>query len=278
MKTVRYMHSCFVHSAVALCAWLMSGVCSAWEAAAGHLSDAEQGRRACGAEDAVQSLRLRALYQLQRETCGGEEGSRSVDLFAVAYRLAEKRYREGLAPLRVVYETGAELFAAAEFHSVSNKGEIPTRECLNRIRQVLTHAAESMNNREDWLKTELLWFQHIEPDGQKVRICQEEWVRILQRRYQDGLIPQAELSLAALDGQGLCLFTPPGDGVRQRAEAWAKEAADLYCRLEKTAAASEEVGYQFHELLFRARLRLLESETVLRRVTQTNLQSTTDCH
>ena len=84
--------------------------------------------------------------------------------------------------------------------------------------------------------------------------------------------------LAALDGQGLCLFTLPGDGVRQRAEAWAKEAADLYCRPEKNAAASEEVGYQFHELLFRARLRLPESETVLRRVTQTNLQSTTDCH
>lgn len=175
--------------------------------------------------------------------CGGEEGSRSVDLFAVAYRLAEKRYREGLAPLRVVYETGAELFAAAEFHSVSNKGEIPTRERLNRIRQVLTHAAESMNNWEDWLKTELLWFQHIEPDG-----------------------------------QGLCLFSPPDDGVRQRAEAWAKEAADLYCRPEKTAEASEDVGYQFHELLFRARLRLPESETVLQRVTQTNLQSATDCH
>lgn len=135
---------------------------------------------------------------------------------------------------------------------------------------MLTHAAESMNNREDWIRTELLWFLHIEPVGQKVRI--------LQRRYHDGLISHAELSLAALDGQGLCLFTPPGDGVRQRAEAWAKEAADLYCRPEKTAEASEEVGYQFHELLLRARLRLPESETVLRRVTQTNLQSATDCH
>lgn len=210
------------------------------------------------------------FYFSTSRACGGEEGSRSVDLFAVAYRLADKRHREGLDPLRAVYEIGAELFDVAEIHSVSNKGEIPTCERLNRIRQVLTHAAESMNNREDWLRTELLWFLHIEPVGQKVRI--------LQSRYHDGLISHAELSLAALDGQGLCLFTPPGDGVRQRAEAWAKEAADLYCRPEKTAEASEEVGYQFHELLFRARLRLPESETVLQRVTQTNLQSATDCH
>lgn len=40
--------------------------------------------------------------------------------------------------------------------------------------------------------------------------------------------------------------------------------------LEKSAADSDDIGYQFHELLFRARLRLPENETVLRRVTQTN--------
>lgn len=37
MKAVRYRYACFIHSAIVLCAWVMPSVCSAWEAAAGHL-------------------------------------------------------------------------------------------------------------------------------------------------------------------------------------------------------------------------------------------------
>jgi len=71
-----------------------------------------------------------------------------------AYRLAKARYEQGLATMRDVYETGAQLYYMTE----SSQRVRPTLEELRTMRMSLLRSARATGNKAEELKTEIIWY------------------------------------------------------------------------------------------------------------------------
>ena len=98
------------------------GESPALDVTARHLEAYRQQRKACGDEDELATLRLKANYirlkswiALETDDDAFVQAQKELlDLRERAYLLAKARYEQGLASLRDVYETGAELYAMTE--------------------------------------------------------------------------------------------------------------------------------------------------------------------
>lgn len=232
-------------------------------------------------EDILQSMRFRIL-EIQRKMLRNIEFPPEKNLlksifveYRELYHLAEARYKQGLIPARGIYEIGVEWYACADaltfFSDIDSAlGEVPPPEYLASLRRVLTTAAAEMENREEWLRTEILWYRHVERDSEKAGAYQGELVELLRKRYREGLVSLWEVENAALDWQGMCLFLPPVDEVPARMEAWAGASAEFYKRMLQAAAETGGSDASFREQLLRAECRMLESRLSLDLIRKTS--------
>ncbi|MBE6420189.1 MAG: hypothetical protein E7031_08675 [Akkermansiaceae bacterium] len=140
----------------------LSGESPALDVAAKLLEDYQQQRKACGDEDALQVLRLKIRYTEMKawtalETDDEAYEQAEKELLALreqAYRLAKARYEQGLATMRDVYETGAQLYYMTE----SSQRVRPTLEELRTMRMSLLRSARATGNKAEELKTEIIWY------------------------------------------------------------------------------------------------------------------------
>lgn len=245
----------------------------AWDVAAKHLEDYRQQRKACGDEDALQVLRLQCMYhQLKDDTLCAESGERNMAfilaLHEKAYRLAETRYTQGLGTLWDVYETGFYLYQYSE--SCASLWSAPSRpapqhlislERLKELRQTLSQTAMAQENRERWLKAEILWIAGMGQDRRKVRAYRAELLELQRNRYRHGLATYWDVALAELDLQEEGLFLPPAEEVLQRWEKYSQAISQLYEQMRQAAEASP--SYDFSQKLCELRLRQMSIERTL---------------
>ena len=237
-----------------LCLWLsVGGESPALDVAAKLLEDYQQQRKACGDEDALQVLRLKARYTevkawsaLESDEDAYEQACKElIALREQAYRLAKARYEQGLASMRDVYETGAELYYLSKIISTNAH---PTLEELRTLRSALLRSAEVTGNRADALKTEIIWYSSVELVlTDIVNRYKEELLKLSRERYKQGLISYWELAQAELN-----LLNVTGE------EQFETYTAELYKKIEANAAATGRNDYRITELLFLARCRLVE--------------------
>lgn len=234
----------------------LGGESPALDVAAKLLEDYQQQRKACGDEDALQVLRLKIRYiemkawtALETDDEAYEQAEKELlALREQAYRLAKARYEQGLATMRDVYETGAELYGMTKYMTNGSKRERPTPEELRTMRSALLRSAEVTGNRADALKTAIIWYSSVEPVlTDIVNRYAEELLKLTREQYQQGLtsywdFKQAELNVLEVTGE----------------EQYAAYTAELYNEVEENAAATGRNDYRMTELLFLARCRLVE--------------------
>lgn len=228
------------------------GESPALDVAARHLEAYRQQRKACGDEDELATLRLKADYIRLKAWVVLETDDEAylqaqkelLDLRDQAYRLAKARYEQGLAPLRDVYETGAELYAMPEHTEKVH----PTIAEMKSMHSALLKGAETMGNRVDELKTAIIWYSRVEKVLSDIVLTHEkELFNLLQERYRQGLCSYWELAHAKLI---FLLLT--------NEEQYAAYTAELYNEIEENAVAAAVNDYCVTELLFLARCRLVQ--------------------
>jgi len=222
-----------------------------WHSAARHLEAYRQQRKDCGDEDELATLRLKANYIRLKSWIALETDYEAfvqaqkelLDLRERAYLLAKARYEQGLASLRDVYETGAELYAMTEHTEKVH----PTLAEMKAMYSALFRGAKAMENRVDELKTAIIWFSRVEMIlSDVVRTNEKELFNLLQERYRQGLCSYWELAHAKLN---LLLLT--------NEEQYAAYTAELYNEIEENAVSVAENDYRVTELLFLARCSLV---------------------
>ena len=249
------------------------GESQALDVAAKHLEDYQQQRKACGDEDALQELRLRCRYLVSKDAVQAApldfESWMSnmpfiLALHEKAYRLAETRYKKGLGTLWDMYETGMHLYSYTESCvsicctlSRPAPESLISPEQLKALRQTLSQAAMDGENRERWLKTEIIWNTSIEQDLRKVRAYRTELVELQQKRYRQGLATLWDVALAELELQQSGLFLPPAEEVLQRWEEYIKAISCVYEQMSQAAEAHP--SYFFSKMM--CELRLLQITT-----------------
>lgn len=227
------------------------GESPALDVAARHLEAYRQQRKACGDEDELATLRLKANYirlkswmALETDDDAYVQAQKELlDLRERAYLLAKARYEQGLASLRDVYETGAELYAMTEHTEKVH----PTLAEMKAMYLALFKGAKATENRVDELKTAIIWFSHVEIIlSDVVSTNEKELFNLLQERYRQGLCSYWELAHAKLN---LLLLT--------NEEQYAAYTAELYNEIEENAVSVAENDYRVTELLFLARCSLV---------------------
>ncbi|MBQ9096377.1 MAG: hypothetical protein IJY53_08575, partial [Akkermansia sp.] len=173
-----------------LCLWLaVGGESPALDVAAKLLEDYQQQRRACGDEDELAMLRLRADFTWLKAWTALETDDEAYDLASEellslreqAYLLAKARYEQGLASLRDVYETGAQLYYMTE----SSQRVRPTLEELRTMRMTLLRSARATGNKAEELKMEIIWYSNVELILTDIDLMYGEELRDLSReQYQ----------------------------------------------------------------------------------------------
>lgn len=225
----------------------LGGECLGMEVAAGLLADYQQQRKACGDEDELATLRLKARYTWLKvwtalETDDALHDKSEKELLVLrrkAYRLARARYEQGLASLRDVYETGAELFQMMR----DNKKAQPSQEELRTMAQELIRTAKATGNKADVLKTEIVWYHNVTPVLSDIVPASQKKLRDISReQYQQGKISYWELAKAELNQMRI-----------NSEEEYAAYADRLYKEVEKLGVATDKNDYRITELLFRAR-------------------------
>lgn len=237
-----------------LCLWLaVGGESPALDVAAKLLEDYQRQRKACGDEDALQVLHLNARYTAVKawtalETDDAAYEKANEELLALreqAYRLAKARYEQGMASMRDVYETGAELYYLSTIISTNAH---PTLEELRTLRSALLRSAKATGNRAEVLKTEIIWYRNVEMIlTDIVRRYGEELLKLSREQYQQGLITYWEFKQVEL-----ILLNVTSE------EQFETYTAELYKKIEANAAATGRNDYRIAELLFLARCRLVE--------------------
>ena len=257
-----------------LCLWLaVVGESPALDVAAKHLEDYQQQRKACGDEDALQVLRLQCQYLVSKDAVQAApldfESWMSnmpfiLALHEKAYRLAETRYKKGLGSLWDMYETGMQLYSYTESCasicctlSRPAPESLISLEQLKELKQTLSQAAMAGENRERWLKAEILWYTSIEQDLRKVCAYRTELVDLQQKRYRQGLATLWDVALAELELQQSGLFLPPAGEVLQRWEEYIKAISRVYEQMSQAAEAHP--SYYFSKMM--CELRLLQITT-----------------
>lgn len=254
----------------------VGGESPAIEVAAKHLEDYQQQCKVCGDEEVLQVLRLQCLYQISKDAEQADPldlatwGSNMPAILALhekAYRLAEARYQKGLGSLWDMYETGIELYSYTEsYASVCRFQFRPAPETLispeqlRELRQTLSRAAMAEENRERWLKTEILWFTGMAKDRRKVCAYRSELLELQRKRYRQGLATHWEVALAELDLQQAGLFLPPAEEVLPRWEEYFKAITRLYQQLSQGAEAHP--SYDFSKMMCELRLRQISTERI----------------
>lgn len=230
----------------------LGGESPALDVAAKLLQDYQQQRKACGDEDALQVLRLKIRYTEMKAWTALETDDEAYDLASEellslrdqAYLLAKARYEQGLASMRDVYETGAQLYYMTE----SSQRVRPTLEELRTMRMTLLRSARATGNKAEELKTEIIWYSNVELIlTDIVNRYKEELLKLSRERYKQGLISywdfkQAELNVLEVTSE----------------DQYAAYTAELYNEVEENAAATGRNDYRMTELLFLARCRLVE--------------------
>lgn len=231
---------------------VLGGMCPALDVAEKLLEDYQQQRRAYGDEDELAMLRLRADFTWLKawtalETDDEAYEQASEELLALreqAYLLAKARYEQGLASLRDVYETGAQLY----YMTKSSQRVRPTLEELRTMRITLLRSARATGNKAEELKTEIIWYNNVELILTDIDLMYGEELRDLSReQYQQGLISYWELAQTEIN---LLKVTSE--------EQYAAYVAELYKAIEANEVATSRNDYRITELLFLARARLVE--------------------
>lgn len=232
---------------------VLGGMCPALDVAEKLLEDYQQQRRACGDEDELATLRLRADFTWLKawtalETDDEAYELASEELLALreqAYLLAKARYEQGLASLRDVYETGAQLY----YMTQCRQRVRPTlEEELRTMRMTLLRSARATGNKAEELKTEIIWYSNVELILTDIDLMYGEELRDLSReQYQQGLISYWELAQTEIN---LLKVTSE--------EQYAAYVAELYKAIEANEVATSRNDYRITELLFHARARLVE--------------------
>lgn len=230
----------------------VGGESPALDVAAKLLEDYQQQRKVCGDEDALQVLRLKIRYTEMKawtalDTDDEAYEQAEKELLALreqAYRLAKARYEQGLATMRDVYETGAQLYYMTE----SSQRVRPTLEELRTMRMSLLRSARATGNKAEELKTEIIWYSNVELILTDIDLMYGEELRDLSReQYQQGLISYWELAQTEIN---LLKVTSE--------EQYAAYVAELYKAIEANEVATGRNDYRITELLFLARARLVE--------------------
>ncbi|MBR5895389.1 MAG: hypothetical protein IKZ13_07600 [Akkermansia sp.] len=259
---------------ILLCLGLaVCGESPALDVAAKHLEDYRQQCKACGNEDALQELRLQCEYLVSKDAVQAApldfESWMSnmpfiLALHEKAYRLAETRYKKGLGTLWDMYETGMQLYSYTESCasicctlSRPAPESLISPEQLKELRQTLSQVAMAGENRERWLKAEILWSSGIEQDLRKVRAYRTELVELQQKRYRQGVATLWDVALAELELQQSGLFLPPAEEVLQRWEEYIKAISRVYEQMSQAAEAHP--SYSFSKMM--CELRLLQITT-----------------
>ena len=171
---------------------VLGGMCPALDVAEKLLGDYQQQRRACGDEDELATLRLRADFTWLKAWTALEIDDEAYDLASEellalreqAYLLAKARYEQGLASLRDVYETGAQLY----YMTQCRQRVRPTlKEELRTMRMTLLRSARATGNKAEELKTEIIWYSNVELILTDINLMYGEELRDLSReQYQQG--------------------------------------------------------------------------------------------
>ena len=231
---------------------VLGGMCPALDVAEKLLEDYQQQRRAYGDEDELAMLRLRADFTWLKAWTALETDDEAYDLASEellalreqAYLLAKARYEQGLASLRDVYETGAQLY----YMTKSSQRVRPTLEELRTMRMTLLRSARATGNKVEELKTEIIWYNNVELILTDIDLMYGEELRDLSReQYQQGLISYWELAQTEIN---LLKVTSE--------EQYAAYVAELYKAIEANEVATSRNDYRITELLFLARARLVE--------------------
>ena len=231
---------------------VLGGMCPALDVAEKLLEDYQQQRRAYGDEDELAMLRLRADFTWLKAWTALETDDEAYDLASEellalreqAYLLAKARYEQGLASLRDVYETGAQLY----YMTKSSQRVRPTLEELRTMRMTLLRSARATGNKVEELKTEIIWYKNVELALMDIDLMYGEELRDLSReQYQQGLISYWELAQTEIN---LLKVTSE--------EQYAAYVAELYKAIEANEVATSRNDYRITELLFLARARLVE--------------------
>lgn len=232
---------------------VLGGMCPALDVAEKLLEDYQQQRRACGDEDELAMLRLRADFTWLKAWTALETDDEAYDLASEellalreqAYLLAKARYEQGLASLRDVYETGAQLY----YMTQCRQRVRPTlEEELRTMRMTLLRSARATGNKAEELKTAIIWYTNVELILTDINLMYGEELRDLSReQYQQGLISYWELAQTEIN---LLKVTSE--------EQYAAYVAELYKAIEANEVATSRNDYRITELLFHARARLVE--------------------
>ncbi len=231
---------------------VLGGMSPALDVAEKLLEDYQQQRRAYGDEDELAMLRLRADFTWLKAWTALETDDEAYDLASEellalreqAYLLAKARYEQGLASLRDVYETGAQLY----YMTQCRQRVRPTLEELRTMRMTLLRSARATGNKAEELKTEIIWYKNVELALMDIDLMYGEELRDLSReQYQQGLISYWELAQTEIN---LLKVTSE--------EQYAAYVAELYKAIEANEVATSRNDYRITELLFLARARLVE--------------------
>ncbi len=232
---------------------VIGGMCPALDVAEKLLGDYQQQRRACGDEDELALLRLRADFTWLKAWTALETDDEAYDLASEellslreqAYLLAKARYEQGLASLRDVYETGAQLY----YMTQCRQRVRPTlEEELRTMCMTLLRSARATGNKAEELKTKIIWYSNVELILTDINLMYGEELRDLSReQYQQGLISYWELAQTEIN---LLKVTSE--------EQYAAYVAELYKAIEANEVATSRNDYRITELLFHARARLVE--------------------
>ena len=232
---------------------VLGGMCPALDVAEKLLEDYQQQRRVCGNEDELAMLRLRADFTWLKAWNALETDDEAYDLASEellalreqAYLLAKAQYEQGLASLRDVYETGAQLY----YMTQCRQRVRPTlEEELRSMRMTLLRSARATGNKAEELKTEIIWYNNVELILTDINLMYGEELRDLSReQYQQGLISYWELAQTEIN---LLKVTSE--------EQYAAYVAELYKAIEANEVATTRNDYRITELLFHARARLVE--------------------
>lgn len=231
---------------------VLGGMCPALDVAEKLLEDYQQQRRAYGDEDELAMLRLRADFTWLKAWTALETDDEAYDLASEellalreqAYLLAKARYEQGLASLRDVYETGAQLY----YMTKSSQRVRPTLEELRTMRMTLLRSARATGNKAEELKTEIIWYNNVELILTDIDLMYGEELRDLSReQYQQGLISYWELAQTEIN---LLKVTSE--------EQYTAYVAELYKAIEANEVATSRNDYRITELLFLARARVVE--------------------